>query len=267
MNRETNNLDGNLSKRPVIIQMNNVTKVFSDTSPPITALDKFTLSVMEGEFLSIIGPSGCGKTTVLNLIGSLLESSSGKILVKGKSSYEAQRNRTFGFVFQDPVLFEWRNVINNIKLPYEIMRRNCDLSRTREFIDLVGLTGFEKAYPRQLSGGMKSRVAIARALIYSPSILLMDEPFAALDEITRDTLNLVLLKIWKATHATIVYVTHSLSEAVFLSDRVAVMTLKEKKIRTITEINIPRPRSLECQTGIDFRNHIKYLRDSLDEKM
>lgn len=233
-------------------------------SPPLEVLEGINLDVTEGEFLSIVGPSGCGKSTLLRLIGGLRQHSSGELNINQKTPDEARKDRTFGFVFQNPVIFEWRTVSDNIKLPGEIFKEPISEARVEELIQIVGLVGFENAYPRQLSGGMQSRVAIARVLSYNPKILLMDEPFGDLDDITRERMNLELLRIWDSTNLTIIFVTHSISEAVFLSDRVAVMSSKPSRIKDLLPIDLQRPRRADIRHKSRFVNLVEVLRKELE---
>jgi len=247
-----------------VINISRINLTYSTENGSLQVLKNLNLSVKEGEFLSIIGPSGCGKSTLLKLIGDLLQPTDGEILIKGKTPSISRKERKFGFVFQYPVLFEWRSVLKNVQLPAEIFGDNHIKAKSQQFVDLVGLSGFENALPKQLSGGMQSRVAIARALIYEPEILLMDECFGDLDEITRDRMNLELLRIWENTHQTIVFVTHSIPEAVFLSDRVAVMSPRPSKISDIIEVNIERPRKISSKDLPRFIEITKMLRDKLE---
>ena len=210
---------------------------------PVRAIDEISCSVRSGEFASILGPSGCGKSTLLLIIAGLVFPTSGTLAFRGDES--ASGAAEYGIVFQDPVLFPWRDVQTNVELPAEIagVRRERRAETARRLIALVGLEGFERKYPYELSGGMQQRVAIARALMLSPSLLLMDEPFGALDAMTREQMNLELQKISMATEATVIFVTHSIAEAVFLSDRVLVMTGRPAVLKEIVEIDIPRPRA------------------------
>jgi NitT/TauT family transport system ATP-binding protein len=210
----------------------------------VRALDGIELEIGSGEFVSLIGPSGCGKSTLLRLIGDLLQPSAGLIQVNGKSPRQARLSREYGIVFQQPVLYEWRTVTQNVQLPLEVMQVPVEERRVRaaRLLQLVGLTEFANRYPWELSGGMQQRVSIARALSFKPSVLLMDEPFGALDEMTRERLNRELLRVWSGTNTTIVFVTHSIAEAVFLSDRVVVMSPRPGRIEAIVDADLPRPR-------------------------
>ena len=224
---------------------------------PLTALGGLDFEVGDREFVSIIGPSGCGKSTVLRLVADILQPTQGEILVHGVSPAEARRQQLYSFVFQDPVMLPWRTVMSNVELPLEILgnpaRKQFD-DRPAKLLNLVGLQGFEEASPNQLSGGMKQRAAIARSLLLNPIVLLMDEPFGALDEITRDRMNLELLRVWQETDAAVLFVTHSIDEAVFLSDRVIVLSPRPGRVHTDVEIDIPRPRALELkQNQVGFK--------------
>jgi len=250
------------------IEVRNVTKVFQLPDGPLTALGGLDFEVGDREFVSVIGPSGCGKSTVLRLVADILQPTEGEILIHGESPAEARKKQLYSFVFQDPVMLPWRSVIKNVELPLEILgnpaRREFD-DRPSQLLDLVGLQGFEEASPNQLSGGMMQRAAIARSLLLNPTVLLMDEPFGALDEITRDRMNLELLRIWKATDAAVLFVTHSIDEAVFLSDRVIVLSPRPGRVFAEVEIDIPRPRDLELkQSEVGFVYSAK-LRRALAE--
>lgn len=222
-----------------------------------------SFQIKEGEFVSIIGPSGCGKTTLLKILGGLITPSHGEVKIKNSSLEIAVKRRDFGFVFQNPVLLPWRNVTQNIELPLEIIGDKPSFSEIRELIEKVGLKGFEKFYPRALSGGMKQRVAIARALVFNPDILLMDEPFGALDEMTREHLNLELLKIWQQTRKTIIFVTHSISEAVFLSNKVIVLSERPAGIKEIRDIKLPFPGTNSAKQTKEYLEEIIWLRGKL----
>jgi NitT/TauT family transport system ATP-binding protein len=231
---------------------------------PVRALDEISCTIRSGEFASILGPSGCGKSTLLLIIAGLISPTSGTLrFQEGRVGGGAA---DFGIVFQDPVLFPWRDVQSNVELPAEIagIRREQRAETARKLISLVGLQGFERKYPYELSGGMQQRVAIARALMLSPSLLLMDEPFGALDAMTREQMNLELQKISIVTRATVVFVTHSIAEAVFLSDRVMVMTGRPAILKHIVEIDIPRPRNLEMIASGRFGRLVGHLRQLLD---
>src|SRR5204862_63579 len=198
----------------------------------VTALQDISLEVARGEFVSLIGPSGCGKSTLLRIVGDIIEPTSGDVTVNGKTPRRARLDRDYGIVFQSPVLYDWRTVAKNISLPLEMLgwHRARRAQRVREMLELVDLSELERHHPWQLSGGMQQRVSIARAFSFSPALLLMDEPFGALDEMTRERLNMELLKIWETSGSTIVFVTHSIAEAVFLSTRVVVMSPRPGRI-------------------------------------
>ena len=233
----------------------------------IHALQSVDLDVASGEFVSLIGPSGCGKSTLLRLIGDLLAPTSGGIQVNGKAPRQARLSREYGMVFQQPVLYDWRTVAQNVQLPLEVMRVPADArrDRTAELLRIVGLAEFANRYPWELSGGMQQRVSIARALSFSPSVLLMDEPFGALDEMTRERLNRELLNVWSGTSTTIVFVTHSIPEAVFLSDRVVVMSPRPGRIEALLDIDLPRPRGPETRDAPRFFELVAEVRRHLRE--
>ncbi|HZC30599.1 MAG TPA: ABC transporter ATP-binding protein, partial [Gaiellaceae bacterium] len=222
-----------------VVQIARVTKTFAQGN--VTALENIDLELEPGEFVSLIGPSGCGKSTLLRVIGDLTPPTSGTITVNGKTARRAREDGDYGIVFQEAVLFDWRTVAKNIALPLEMLGWGRDRRRDRvgEMLELVELIGFADHHPWQLSGGMQQRVAIARALAFEPALLLMDEPFGALDEMTRERLNLELLSIWEKTGNTVVFVTHSISEAVFLSTRVVVMSPRPGRIAGVVEIDLP----------------------------
>jgi NitT/TauT family transport system ATP-binding protein len=231
------------------------------------ALADVSLDIAPGEFISLIGPSGCGKTTLLRLIGDLMHPTAGKIIVQGKSASDARRNRDYGLVPQAPTLYDWRTVVKNVELPLEIMNVPSGERRTRAntLLGMVGLSDFASHYPWQLSGGMQQRVSIARALSFKPSILLMDEPFGALDEMTRERLNGELLTIWRDTGTTIIFVTHSIPEAVFLSTRVVVMSPRPGKIEHIIPVDLPLTRDVDTREDPRYFELISQVREHLRE--
>ena len=231
----------------------------------VVALEGIDLDVRAGEFVSLIGPSGCGKSTLLRIVGDLIQPTAGRVVVNGKPADKARIDRDYGIVFQDAVLFDWRTVEKNIGLPLELTgwSRQRRAGRVQELLELVELGGFERHHPWQLSGGMQQRVAIARALSFSPALLLMDEPFGALDEMTRERLNLELLRIWEQTGSTVVFVTHSIAEAVFLSTRVVVMSPRPGRITGIVEIDLPRPRGIETREQPRFAELVRDVRRTL----
>ena len=230
-----------------------------------TALENIDLEIEQGEFVSLIGPSGCGKSTLLRIIGDLIEPSSGELTVNGKSARQARRDHDYGVVFQDAVLYDWRNVAKNIALPLELAGWDRERRRKRieEMLDLVELQGFGEHHPWQLSGGMQQRVAIARALSFDPALLLMDEPFGALDEMTRERLNAELLRIWQASSSTVVFVTHSIAEAVFLSTRVVVMSPRPGRISRIIPIDLSQPRTTATREEPRFFELATEVREAL----
>jgi NitT/TauT family transport system ATP-binding protein len=251
------------------IWVDGVTMRYGTRGQQVLALSDVSLDIASGEFLSLLGPSGCGKSTLLRLIADLLQPTAGQVQVKGKSASRSRRDRDYGMVFQSPVLYDWRTVAKNVQLPLEITklpRRERD-ERTKRLLKLVGLQDFEHKYPWQLSGGMQQRVSIARALSFQPGILLMDEPFGALDEMTRDRLNLELLNVWSETGTTIVFVTHSIPEAVFLSDRIVVMTPRPGRIHTIVDVDLERPRTSQTREDSKFFNLISSVRGQLAEHL
>jgi NitT/TauT family transport system ATP-binding protein len=231
----------------------------------MTALRGIDLDIARGEFVSLIGPSGCGKSTLLRLIGDLLRPSAGTVTVNGKPAERARIDRDYGMVFQAPVLFDWRTVEDNVKLPLELTGagREERTARAREMLELVDLTEFAHHHPYQLSGGMQQRVAIARALAFAPAILLMDEPFGALDEMTRERMNSEVLRIWEQTGITVVFVTHSIPEAVFLSSRVVVMSARPGRVTKVIETNLPRPRGIDTREDRRYFELITEVREAL----
>ena len=250
-----------------IITIDNLTKAYDGGSGRVLALSNITLDIAPGEFVSLIGPSGCGKSTLMRLIGDLTSPTTGTITVKGKPPHRAREDRDYGIVFQAPVLYDWRSVRRNVELPLEIMGvATAERERrAREMLALVGLSDFERSFPWQLSGGMQQRVAIARAFVFSPSILLMDEPFGALDEITRERMQQELLQLWSRTGATVIFVTHSIPEAVFLSDRVAVMSARPGRIEAIVDVDLPRPRNIATREDTRFFALATAVRERLQE--
>jgi NitT/TauT family transport system ATP-binding protein len=249
-----------------VVRLAGVDKTFArDGVVVTTALSGIDLDIARGEFVSLIGPSGCGKSTLLRVIGDLIEPTTGTVEVNGKPAARARRDRDYGMVFQAPVLFDWRTVEDNVKLPLELMGRSAKerTERTREMLELVELGDFLKHHPYQLSGGMQQRVAIARALAFEPAILLMDEPFGALDEMTRERMNSEVLRIWEATGTTIVFVTHSIPEAVFLSSRVVVMSARPGRITDVIDIDLPRPRGIATREEPRYFEKVTAVREAL----
>lgn len=246
-----------------VVSLQGVSKTFPKGG--VTALEGIDLEVSRGEFISLIGPSGCGKSTLLRVVGDLAPPTSGIVLVNGKSATKARLDRDYGIVFQAAVLYDWRTVAKNIALPLELLKwdKAKRTARVEEMLELVELTGFGKHYPWQLSGGMQQRVAIARALSFSPALLLMDEPFGALDEMTRERLNLELLRLWAETGSTVIFVTHSISEAVFLSTRVVVMSPRPGRIAGIVPIDLPQPRGVATREDPRFFELVTEVREAL----
>ena len=231
----------------------------------VVALTEIDLEIAPREFVSLIGPSGCGKSTLLRIIGDLIQPTTGDVVVNGKTAHQARLDRDYGIVFQDAVLYDWRTVARNISLPLELAgwARGRRDARVNEMLDLVELTGFEKRHPWELSGGMQQRVSIARALSFSPALLLMDEPFGALDEMTRERLNAELLRIWHETQSTIVFVTHSIAEAVFLSTRVVVMSARPGRITEFVPIDLPQPRTNATREDPRYFELVTRVREAL----
>jgi NitT/TauT family transport system ATP-binding protein len=252
-----------VSTNEAVVSVRKVTKTFPRGG--VTALQDIDLDVGRGEFVTLIGPSGCGKSTLLRVIGDLVQPSSGEAVVNGKPARRARRDRDYGIVFQAAVLYDWRTVAKNIALPLELLgwSRSRRAKRVQEMLDLVELTGFESHHPWQLSGGMQQRVSIARALSFSPALLLMDEPFGALDEMTRERLNMELLRIWTETGSTVIFVTHSISEAVFLSTRVAVMSARPGRITAVVPIDLEQPRTAETREDPRFFELVTEVRERL----
>ena len=237
-----------------VIEISNLTLTFETNDGPVHALSNIDLTVNQGDFVTLIGPSGCGKTTLLRLIADLEIPTSGTILVSGNSPQQARKNKEYGYVFQSPALYPWRNIERNIALPLEILglNKNEQKQRIERNLSLVNLDGFERKYPWQLSGGMQQRASIARALAVEPKLLLMDEPFGALDEIVRDHLNEQLLHLWAKTNKTVVFVTHSIPEAVFLSTKIVVLCPRPGRIHEIIESKLPQERALDVRETPEF---------------
>ena len=237
----------------------NVTKIFNDGKRKVTALENFNLEVKENEFTVIVGPTGCGKSTFLYIVAGFEKPTKGEILLDGKPVTRPGPDR--GFVFQEPTLYPWRTVLGNVMFGLEIMGMDKEKARERAmyFIKMVGLKGFENAYPHTLSGGMKQRVGIARALAYNPEILLMDEPFGALDAQTRKVMQQELMRIWEKTKKTVIFVTHSVIEAVYLADTIVVMTARPGKVKGIINVNLPRPRSYTDKKYLSIREKVLSL--------
>jgi len=248
-----------------VVEVAKVSKTFGTGPGAVTALDGIDVSIGEGEFVSLIGPSGCGKSTLLRLIGDLTSPTSGIVTVNGKPARRARLDRDYGMVFQAPVLMDWRTIQANIELPLEIMGYDRDdrTKRSADLLRLVELEGFGGRHPWQLSGGMQQRVAIARALAFDPKLLLMDEPFGALDEMTRERMNLELMRIWNRTKTTVVFVTHSIPEAVFLSTRVVVMSARPGRISRVVDVDLPQPRTADTRESERYFELVTTVREAL----
>ena len=246
-----------------VIDARDLSLTFTTADGPVYALEGINLTVNDGDFVSFIGPSGCGKTTLLRVIADLEQATSGTISVNGMSPSQARMARAYGYVFQAPALYPWRTVEQNVGLPLEIMGTADAASRVKRNLELVNLGGFEKKFPWQLSGGMQQRVSIARALAVEPKLLLMDEPFGALDEIVRDKLNQQLLELWAATKKTVVFVTHSIPEAVFLSSKIVVMSPRPGRIIDVIETNLPANRTLDIRETPEFLKIAHRVREGL----
>ena len=248
-----------------VVEIRGVDKTFATASGGVVALQGIDLTIRAGEFVSLIGPSGCGKSTLLRIIGDLTGPSAGDVLVNGKPSHRARLDRDYGMVFQAPVLMDWRTVSRNVELPLEVMRypKADRQARSKRLLDLVELGEFGNRYPWQLSGGMQQRVAIARAFAFDPALILMDEPFGALDEMTRERMNLELMRIWRETETTIVFVTHSIPEAVFLSTRVVVMSPRPGRVNRVVEVDLPPLRTFETREERRYFELVTEVREAL----
>jgi len=247
------------------IDISNLSLTFQTGDGPVYALADASLTIAKGEFVSFIGPSGCGKTTLLRVIADLEQPTSGSITVNGLAPHEARLKRQYGYVFQAPALYPWRTVEANVMLPLEVfgLPKAERRERARKHLDLVRLSGFAKKYPWQLSGGMQQRVSIARALSFEPELLLMDEPFGALDEIVRDQLNEQLVKLWNKTGKTVVFVTHSIPEAVFLSSRIVVMSPRPGRIIDVIDCDFGAERTLDIRESPEFLKVAHCVREGL----
>jgi NitT/TauT family transport system ATP-binding protein len=254
-------------QHPAEITIDSLTITFPTSYGPITALHDVSCAIGAGQFVALVGPSGSGKSTLLRAVGGLNHLSSGSIVVGGMTPDQARLARLVSFVFQQPVLLPWKTAQQNVELPLELFgwNRRQRAEAARHFLHVVGLNRFSSSYPHQLSGGMQQRVAIARALSFEPSVLLMDEPFGALDEITRERMNVELLHIWSKIGATVIFVTHSLSEATFLADRVLVLSAQPGRLIADTRVDIARPRSSELLGNTDFLERVAYLRNQLNQ--
>ncbi len=251
---------------PVAVSVQGLTVRFASDAGTVTALEKVSVDLPAGGLVTMLGPSGCGKSTLLRAIADLVPASEGRLTVLGKTPEQARRDRDFAFVFQDATLLPWRSAIDNVCLPLEVggKARTHNYAKPEELLALVGLAGRENALPHELSGGMRQRVAIARALVCRPRVLLMDEPFGALDEITRDKLNEELLRIWQETGTTIVFVTHSIPEAAFLGQQVLVLASHPGRVRELVTVDLPFPRKLAMRDTIEFVRITAHLRELLE---
>ncbi len=251
--------------RPTAIQCRALTKVYeTQDGSDLLALEALDIAVSEGEFLAVVGPSGCGKSTLLRMVGGLLSYTAGDLMIGGERVTGPRRD--IGVVFQAATLLEWRTVLENVMLPVDVLGLDRAKYRQRalDLLKTVGLGGFEAKYPNELSGGMQQRVAISRALVHDPALLLMDEPFGALDALTRETMNIELQRIWMEAGKTVLLITHSIPEAVFLADRVAVMTARPGKLQEVIEIDLPRPRSLDLMATPEFGRIASRIRGLLN---
>lgn len=262
------NLEVENTEKETEIKIEDLCVSFPDKNggPLVTALQNINLEIKQGEFISLLGPSGCGKTTLLRTIADLLKPTSGSISVRGQSPREIRLQKKYGVVFQNPVLYDWRSVRRNVCMPMELMGipKKERTARVTKMLELVGLMEFGKKYPHQLSGGMQQRVGIARALAIKPEILLMDEPFSALDEFTKEKLHEDLLRIWKKTNKTILFVTHNIQEAVFLSDRVVVLSPHPGRVSAVVDIPLVRPRNVEIKNTPEFNELMVKVRNSFE---
>ncbi len=249
-----------------VVEARDLGKTFGTGSDAVEALRDVDLTIDAGEFVSLIGPSGCGKSTLLRLIGDLVRPTTGSIAINGKAAEQARLDRDYGIVFQKATLLDWRTVTENVQLPLEIMGEDLRSDKAAEMLDLVQLGEFRDHYPWQLSGGMQQRVAIARALAFSPSLLLMDEPFGALDEMTRELMQQEVLRIWHQTKTTVVFVTHSIPEAVFLSTRVVVMSARPGQISQQLETALPHPRTEDTRESPAYYDKVTEVREALRQR-
>ncbi|MBR5490049.1 MAG: ABC transporter ATP-binding protein [Oscillospiraceae bacterium] len=254
-----------MEEKKTLLSIRDLKKVYTTREGELEALGSVSFDVGRQEFVSIVGPSGCGKTTLMRIIAGLMPQTSGELIVD-KDYFDPQKD--VGFVFQKALLLDWRRVIDNVLLPIEILKldKKKYIPRAMELLELVGLKGFEKCYPNELSGGMQQRVSIARALIHDPKLILMDEPFGALDAITREKMNFELLRIWAESKKTVLFVTHEISEAVFLSDRIIVLSARPSKMVGNVEIELPRPRTLEQKLLPEFNRYALDIYNKLEVK-
>lgn len=253
-------------EQEVEIMLKDIGMVYKTEDKEVTALTSVSVDIHKGEFVSLLGPSGCGKTTLLRIAADLLEPTSGEITIGGETPKEARLKQKYGMVFQSAVLYDWRTIVQNVMLPLEVMHipKAERYKKAMQMLELVGLTDFAESYPRELSGGMQQRVGIARALAIKPEILLMDEPFSALDEFTREKLHEDLLRIWRKTNKTIVFVTHNIAEAVFLSDKICVLSPHPGRLSAIIDIDLPRPRTQDMKNTQQFTEIVAKVRNSFE---
>ncbi|NIY77033.1 ABC transporter ATP-binding protein [Thalassospira sp. HF15] len=253
------------TSKKAVVDINKLSLTFQTADGPVYALSDVDLTIEEGDFVSFIGPSGCGKTTLLRVIADLEQATGGEISINGVTPHEAREKRAYGYVFQAPALLPWRSIERNVTLPLEIMEISKEerVKRAQEALKLVELNGFEKKFPWQLSGGMQQRASIARALSFDADLLLMDEPFGALDEIVRDHLNEQLLKLWARTNKTVAFVTHSIPEAVYLSSKIVVMSPRPGRIIDVIETDFPKDRSLDIRETPEFLEVAHRVREGL----
>ena len=255
-----------MDNNEIAVRLDHVGMTYSDNGNAVAALKGVSLDIQKGEFISLLGPSGCGKTTLLRIVADLLQPTEGSVLVDGGTPRKARLQKKYGIVFQSPVLYEWRTVQKNVELPLELMKlsKGERAARAEKMLALVGLTEFAGHYPQQLSGGMQQRVGIARALALRPEFLLMDEPFSALDEFTREKLNEDLLDIWQKTNKTVLFVTHNIAEAVFLSDRICVLSPHPGRLSAVVDVDLPRPRTKELRDAPEFTALVAKVRGSFE---
>jgi len=248
-----------------VVDINDLSLTFQTADGPVFALSDINLQITQGDFISLIGPSGCGKTTLLRTMADLEQPTGGSISINGVSPHEARQSRAYGYVFQAPALYPWRTIERNIMLPLEVMGvpKEERVERAKKYLELVNLSEFAKKFPWQLFGGMQQRASIARALCVDPDLLLMDEPFGALDEIVRDHLNEQLLDLWDKTKKTVVFVTHSIPEAVFLSTKIVVMSPRPGRIIDIIDSPLPRDRTLDIRETPEFLDIAHRVREGL----
>jgi NitT/TauT family transport system ATP-binding protein len=256
-----------IDRRPVVIEAKQLEKIYAARDgKPVQALAPVSLTVRDGEFLTIVGPSGCGKSTLLKIVAGLIPHTAGELSFRGRPIVGPQRD--MGVVFQSAILFPWRTVLDNVLLPIDVLKlpRAQALKRAEQLLETVGLSEFATKYPNELSGGMQQRVSIARALVHDPAIVLMDEPFGALDAMTRESMNLEILRIWKQSKKTILFVTHSIPEAVLLGERVVVMTSRPGRIAEIVTTNLPADRDLDAMSSPEFGQLTLHIRSHFNSK-